>query len=96
MRDLNYDHVIPRRQGGKTDWDNIVTSCYPCNDRKADRTPAQAGMVLRKKPSRPKTLPMTTPAFAVNKVPESWLPYLGVQSSGWATEGVEHELVVPA
>src|SRR5271157_2941033 len=37
-RQLNYDHVIPKTQwrGPKsklTDWENIVTSCYPCNTR---------------------------------------------------------------
>src|ERR1700679_4106485 len=25
MKDLNYDHVIPRIKGGKTEWENIVT-----------------------------------------------------------------------
>jgi len=96
-RELNYDHVVPRAQGGQTVWENIVTACYPCNSRKAGRTPQQAGMVLRKKPSRPKTLPMTTPVWSADRVPEVWLPYLGVQSSGWvmgaitagASSGVE-------
>jgi 5-methylcytosine-specific restriction endonuclease McrA len=88
-RELNYEHVIPRAQGGKTEWENIVTSCYPCNNRKGNKTPAQAGMVLRKKPTKPKTLPMTAPSWAANKVPPSWLPYLDVQSSGWATGAVD-------
>lgn len=88
MRELNYDHVIPRRQGGLTVWENIVTSCYACNDRKADKTPAQAGMVLRKKPVKPRTLPMTTPVWSASKVPAAWLPYLGVQGSAWATGDV--------
>jgi 5-methylcytosine-specific restriction endonuclease McrA len=84
-RELNYDHVIPRAQGGQTIWENIVTACYPCNGRKAGRTPQQAGMVLRRKPVKPRTLPMTTPVWSHDKVPEAWLPYLGVQSSGWVT-----------
>jgi len=88
-RELNYEHVIPRAQGGQTVWENIVTSCYPCNNRKGNKTPAQAGMTLRKKPMKPKTLPMTTPSWSLDKVPETWLPYLGVQSSGWATGAVD-------
>lgn len=76
MRELNYDHVKPRIQGGKTVWENIVTSCYPCNDKKAGRTPEQAGMRLLKKPFRPKTLPMTTPALSVQHIPDSWRFYL--------------------
>jgi 5-methylcytosine-specific restriction endonuclease McrA len=75
MRDLNYDHVVPRRLGGKTVWDNIVTSCYPCNDRKGGRTPEQAGMKLLKRPARPKTLPMTAPLMNMTKVPDEWIDF---------------------
>jgi len=76
MKELNYDHVIPRIQGGRTEWTNIVTSCYDCNDRKAARTPEQAGMRLRRKPFKPKTLPMTTPMWPLDRVPALWLPYM--------------------
>jgi 5-methylcytosine-specific restriction endonuclease McrA len=37
--DLTFDHVIPRSRGGKTTWENIVTSCVPCNRQKRDRHP---------------------------------------------------------
>jgi 5-methylcytosine-specific restriction endonuclease McrA len=56
--DLNYDHVIPKAQGGEKCWENIVMSCYKCNAQKGNRTPEQAGMTLLKKPARPKTLPI--------------------------------------
>jgi len=75
-RELNYDHVVPRKQGGKTVWQNIVASCYPCNGRKAGRTPEQAGMRLLKQPIRPKSLPLTMPAVPIAKAPESWMFYL--------------------
>lgn len=75
MRELNYDHVVPRRLGGKKAWENIVTSCYPCNDRKAGRTPEQAGMKLLKVPVRPKVLPLTIPTPGFVGVPESWKFY---------------------
>jgi 5-methylcytosine-specific restriction endonuclease McrA len=76
MRDLNYDHVVPRVRGGHTVWENIVTSCYACNDRKGSRTPEEAGMTLRRKPFKPSSLPVT-PAFRVTRseIPEVWLPY---------------------
>lgn len=72
-RKLNYDHVIPKSQGGKTVWENIVTSCYPCNDRKRDQTPQQAGMRLRKPPVKPHSLPVV--AFhidASDSIPDAW------------------------
>jgi 5-methylcytosine-specific restriction endonuclease McrA len=74
---LNYDHVIPRSKGGKTNWENVVACCLACNTRKADRTPKQAGMVLRRQPVRPHTLPMSaSPVDLPAVVPELWLPYL--------------------
>ena len=72
-RKLNYDHVTPKSQGGKTVWENIVSACYPCNDRKRDRTPQQARMHLRKRPAKPRSLPVV--AFhidASDSVPEAW------------------------
>ena len=70
MRDLNYDHVVPRVRGGKTVWENIVTSCYRCNSRKGNRTPEQAGMRMHFQPHRPRVLPMTQPlAVAIDTMP---------------------------
>ena len=74
-KELNYDHVKPRHLGGRTVWENIVASCYPCNSLKANRTPEQAGMRLRKAPYKPKTLPMTGPRISPLEVHPSWLPY---------------------
>lgn len=51
--ELNLDHVIPRSRGGKTSWDNIVTSCIPCNLRKADKLPDEANMRLLATPTKP-------------------------------------------
>lgn len=76
LKQLNYDHVIPRVQGGKTVWDNIVTSCYACNDRKGSRTPEQAGMKLLRKPQKPASLPVVPPIrLDEGDVPELWQPY---------------------
>lgn len=41
------DHVVPRSRGGTDTWDNLVCACRSCNNRKADRTPVEAGMKLR-------------------------------------------------
>ena len=78
MKLLNFDHVIPRNRGGKTVWENIVTSCYPCNSRKAGRTPSEANMRLRRQPFRPTSLPLTPPLISVEKVPEPWTHYMAV------------------
>ena len=51
--ELTFDHVIPRSRGGRTTWENSVAACGPCNLRKGGRTPAQAGMPIRRAPHRP-------------------------------------------
>jgi len=78
MSELNYDHVVPRRLGGRTEWENIVTACYPCNARKAGRTPEAAGMRLRRKPVRPTSLPVSGVVLPSRRVPDEWLPYVGI------------------
>lgn len=52
-KQLTLDHVIPVSKGGKHSWDNVVTACEKCNQRKGDRTPLQAGMTLRTQPKAP-------------------------------------------
>lgn len=55
--ELTIDHVRPRSQGGASTWDNCVLACVPCNARKANRTPDEAGMRLRRPPFRPSWRP---------------------------------------
>lgn len=74
-RELNYDHVVPRVQGGKTVWENIVASCYDCNGKKRGRTPEQAGMKLLRAPVKPKHLPASPMPMRDGKVPVVWSPY---------------------
>lgn len=52
-KNLTLDHVIPKSRGGSNDWINLVTSCFKCNLKKADRTPEEAKMVMRQKPYVP-------------------------------------------
>lgn len=56
--ELTIDHVFPRSQGGTSTWENCVLACIACNKRKADRAPHQAGMKLRKEPSKPTWKPI--------------------------------------
>ena len=77
MDALNYDHVVPRVRGGKTVWENIVTSCYACNDRKGSRSPDEAGMRLLRKPFKPTFLPLVPVVPSGKDVPSSWAHYVG-------------------
>ena len=50
---LTRDHVLPLSKGGRDIWENVVTACFHCNSRKANRTPQQANMPLLAVPYRP-------------------------------------------
>jgi 5-methylcytosine-specific restriction endonuclease McrA len=52
-KELTLDHVLPKSRTGKTEWSNIVLACYDCNDKKDDRTPAEAKMAMHYQPSIP-------------------------------------------
>jgi 5-methylcytosine-specific restriction endonuclease McrA len=71
--ELSIDHVTPRSHGGTSTWQNCVLACVACNKRKADRTPQQAGMKLRRPPIRP----TWKPHFAAHRVRiASWAKFI--------------------
>ncbi len=47
------DHIIPKSRGGKFSWDNVVTACIQCNQKKGSKLPSEAGISLIKRPSKP-------------------------------------------
>ena len=76
--DLTYDHVVPRRNGGQTKWENIASSCAPCNQKKAHHT----NMKPFKAPYRPtywelaanrRRRPITVPHH-------TWVDWIGWES----------------
>lgn len=76
LAELTYDHIIPKSRGGKTTWKNIVTCCEPCNSKKRDQTPNEAGMHLRSKPSQPSWVPSMTIRISKSSAPSAWASYL--------------------
>jgi 5-methylcytosine-specific restriction endonuclease McrA len=73
--DLSIDHVVPRSQGGRTTWGNVVCACTRCNVRKGGRTPAQARMTLIAKPMRPRRSPILTVKLSDSRY-ASWKQFL--------------------
>lgn len=55
----NIDHILPRSRGGGTTWENCVLADRDVNQRKADRTPDEAGLRLARDPERPQEIPVT-------------------------------------
>ena len=52
-RNLTVDHIIPKSRGGKSDFDNCVACCKPCNNKKGRHLPSEVRMYLKKKPTQP-------------------------------------------
>lgn len=71
---LTLDHVVPRSRGGDSVWENVVTSCAPCNLRKGDKLLGEAAMVLPKLPRPP--APVLFIKLATPRIPTGWRPYL--------------------
>ncbi|TQM92586.1 HNH endonuclease [Roseinatronobacter monicus] len=76
--DLTFDHVLPRKLGGVTSWENVVAACAPCNLRKGSKTLRESGMKLRTRPMRPESEQLRNLGrrFPPNHLHDSWLDYL--------------------
>jgi 5-methylcytosine-specific restriction endonuclease McrA len=87
--ELNLDHVVPRSLGGRSTWENVVTSCVDCNRRKGGRTPRQAHLKLFRKPERPRWTPLANLMWSSVRYQE-WRPFLSVvDASYWNVELAE-------
>ena len=82
-RDLTLDHVVPRVQGGRNTWENLVCACVKCNARKGGRTPAQAHMKLIREPVKPRRNPRIMLRLGAEKY-ESWKAFLN--EAYWTVE----------
>src|SRR5262245_53484624 len=85
--DATYDHVVPRKLGGLTTWENIVIACVACNQRKGGRSPDAANMRLLATPMKPAKLPDAyrfTLTFR-SGMPASWRQWLQ-DHDYWTTE----------
>ena len=81
--ELSLDHVVPKSQGGKSSWENIVCCCVKCNVRKGGRTPEQAHMHLINKPIKPKRSPVISIRLADERY-WSWKQFL--DNAYWTVE----------
>jgi 5-methylcytosine-specific restriction endonuclease McrA len=70
---LTRDHVHPRSRGGENSWQNVVTACSPCNNRKGDRTPDEAGLALRTVPREPNYVHLVWAVRRVTPIQARWI-----------------------
>jgi 5-methylcytosine-specific restriction endonuclease McrA len=81
--ELTLDHVVPRSSGGRSTWENLVLACMPCNVRKGNRLPEDAGMPLIRKPRKPRWIPHSGENLTSVRRP-SWQKF--VDAAYWDVE----------
>ena len=70
---LTRDHITPLSRGGDNSWENVVTSCSSCNNRKGNQLPGEVGLRLRNKPREPNYVHLV---WVVRKVTETQAKYI--------------------
>lgn len=81
LQQVTIDHVMPRSRGGPLTWENCVAACATCNSRKADKTPKEARMPLRKQPHAP-TFNSDLVRIPHGTIRPAWLPFLHKRTVG--------------
>jgi 5-methylcytosine-specific restriction endonuclease McrA len=71
---LTLDHVVPRKSGGQSTWENLVCACVTCNNKKGENRPEQVGLQLRTRPKRPNNISFIRNFIGVSD--HRWKPYL--------------------
>lgn len=72
--ELTLDHIIPKSRGGLDVWDNLVTACHRCNNKKGNHTPEEASMKLLSKISKPNYILFLKQT--IGKIDDKWKPFL--------------------
>jgi 5-methylcytosine-specific restriction endonuclease McrA len=78
-KELTIDHVLPKRLGGKSTWDNLVCCCRKCNSKKSDKRIEKSGMQLARMPKKPKYVPfISLTKYLDGARNEVWRDYLPI------------------
>ena len=76
--ELTFDHVVSRSRGGSSNWQNVVSACFKCNNKKGSLSYKEAGMNLIRKPQKPTQgiLRDAGKAFPPNYLHHTWNDFL--------------------
>jgi HNH endonuclease len=78
-KSITLDHIVPKKFGGKSTFENCVSSCQPCNFRKGSKYLEEVGMKLLLEPKVPTIFPVSTPRQ--DPWHQSWEIFLNLQKN---------------
>ncbi len=84
---MTIDHVIPKSLGGRTVWDNVVSACRACNLKKGNKSAAEMGMQLLRKPVRPRSASYLGILAYASQHYERWRKYLPAEAGEQTVRG---------
>jgi len=74
--ELTIDHVRPIYHGGQSSWENVVSACKKCNQKKGHKTLKEFSMPLLKQPKKPNIGMLSEVLFGSHDIPEQWKFYI--------------------
>ncbi len=86
---LTRDHVVPLSRGGGNTWENVVTACSPCNNRKGNRLPEEAGMHPQSRPVEPNHVELVWAVRRVTPIQARYIRMFYGEEVLRALQGVE-------
>lgn len=89
--DITMEHIVPRARGGRNAWDNVVIAKSEPNNRKGDRTLAEAGMTLHVRVLAPteRDIALADVLTGYRDPPTDWIDYVGGRSESYWTVPIE-------
>ena len=72
---LTRDHILPVSKGGDNTWQNVVTACSPCNNRKGNHLPEEVGMHPLHPPHEPNYVELV---WAVRRITPAQAKYIAM------------------
>jgi 5-methylcytosine-specific restriction endonuclease McrA len=72
---LTRDHIVPISAGGDNSWQNVVTACSTCNNRKANHSLQESGFHLQHLPTEPNYVELV---WAVRRITDVQAKYIAM------------------
>lgn len=70
------DHVHPRSEGGRTEWENVVAACINCNRKKGSSLIGKNGFTLLAPPKAPTRMELFKPI--IDPAIIEWFDVMGI------------------